>query len=320
MPDRERDTSGLPPGAADPVFVGGTGRSGTHVMARLLGKHSAYYYFRREMRFHTDRGGYPDLLAGRISADQFVDNMRGRFWRRTGADGLPRGLHDRFPHDVYDAALERFRADYDADARAACRGLMNDLLDPLAREAGKASWIEQTPPTVAAAGTLHEVFPGMKLIHMVRDGRDVACSVIRKEWGPSSVMSGIPWWEERIRVAHAATSRIPDDRFLVVYLEHLVGEERGPRIYRKLLRFLGIEDEPEMRRFFRRRMTPEAASVGRWRRDLSEGDQRRIVRAYWKSVKRLKADGIITAPGFRHAGLDEEVEPESWLGRALPGR
>ena len=310
----------LPPGAANPVFVGGTGRSGTHAMARLLGKHSLLYYFRREMRFHTDRGGYPDLLAGRIGPDRFVANMRGHFWSRTGADGLPRGLRDKFSEETWSEALEAFRREYDDDPAAACRALMHRLLDPLALKAGKATWIEQTPPTAAAAPTLYRVFPDMKLIHMVRDGRDVACSVVRKSWGPASEMSALAWWEDRIRRAHVATRQIPNDRFEVVYLEQLVSEHRGARIYRKLLRFLGIEDEPAMRHFFRRRMTPETASVGRWRRDLSEADQRRLERAYWKSIKRLKQDGIRTAPGFRHAGLDEDTEPESWLTRTISRR
>lgn len=302
-------------GHADPVFVGGTGRSGTHAMARLLGKHPAFYYFRREMRFHTDRGGFPDLLAGRTTPDQFVEAMRGRFWRRAGADGDPRGLSDKFSQDHYDAALERFRRDAEADLRGACAGLMRALLDPLAREAGKAVWIEQTPPTIAAAPTLHAVFPTMKMIHMVRDGRDVACSVVRKAWGPSSVTAAISWWEERLRACDAATRQIPEDRYQIVHLEELVAGDRR-RMYRRLLRFLGVERERFTRQHFDQKMTPEAARIGRWRSDLSESEQVKVSRLYRRSLERMERDGITSAPSLESADMPAGLEDDSWLDRA----
>lgn len=300
-----------------PIFVGGTGRSGTHAMSRLLGRHSTIFYFSREMRFHTDSGGFPDLLSGRITVDQFVQAMRGRFWRRTGNDGKPRGLWDKLSWASYEAALEAFRARAEDDLPGACRLLMHALLDPLAREAGKRTWLEQTPPTVAAAETLYSIFPTMRMIHMVRDGRDVACSVVRKEWGPSSVTRAIPWWEERLRACHAATAAIPRDRFIIVHLEDLVEGKRA-RTYKRVLRFLGIEDEPAMRRYFKRQMTAEAANVGRWRSELPEPMQRKLNRLYRESLERMARDGIRGPRTLERAGLADAPagRERSWFGRA----
>jgi hypothetical protein len=317
----DRAQAALPPRAATPVFVGGTGRSGTHAMARMLGQHSAYHYFSREMRFHTDRGGFPDLLSGELGPEEFVANMRGRFWRRTGADGEPRGLYAKLDRQAYDGALERFLRDYEEDVRRACERLMHALVDPVARKAGKPTWIEQTPPTVAAAETLHAIFPQMKIIHMVRDGRDVACSVIRKPWGPASVTGAIDWWDERMRECHAATSRIPAESYYIVHLEDLA-ERKRPRTYKRVLRFLGIEDETRIRRYFRREISAEAANVGRWKTELSESEQRKVNRLYRRTIEQLKADGITGAPGLGRAGFSQEPEPEddSWLRRARPSR
>src|SRR5438034_10998275 len=39
--------------ALEPVFVGGAGRSGTTILARLIGEHSRYYTIPFEIRFHT---------------------------------------------------------------------------------------------------------------------------------------------------------------------------------------------------------------------------------------------------------------------------
>ena len=45
------------------LFVGGTGRSGTHVVAKILNNHSHFRKVPNEARFHTDPGGIPDVLG-----------------------------------------------------------------------------------------------------------------------------------------------------------------------------------------------------------------------------------------------------------------
>ena len=40
------------------------GRSGTHVVSKILNKHSHFRKVPNEARFHTDPGGFPDVLAG----------------------------------------------------------------------------------------------------------------------------------------------------------------------------------------------------------------------------------------------------------------
>ena len=50
-----------PPGTL--LFIGGTGRSGTHALAQLLGRHSRFADVPIEARFHCNKRGMPDLLA-----------------------------------------------------------------------------------------------------------------------------------------------------------------------------------------------------------------------------------------------------------------
>ena len=49
-------------GGRDLVFVGGTGRSGTHILGRLLGSHARFADVPIESRFHCNKRGMPDLL------------------------------------------------------------------------------------------------------------------------------------------------------------------------------------------------------------------------------------------------------------------
>jgi hypothetical protein len=287
--------AGAAPACGPPLFVGGTGRSGTHAVAKLLGRHSQLFYVSRELRFHTDRGGLPDLLDGLIDVDHFLRNMRDYYWRRPGADGRERGLHSKFRKKNFEAALERFEQRARDDVATAGAALLHDLLDPMAADVDKPVWIEQTPQTAAAGAALFRMFPEMKLIHMVRDGRDVASSLTGQWWGPRTMRGGLKWWERRLRAADEGASAVPSGRVLTMALEDLVIRKREPS-YARLLDFLGLEDERKMRKHFDKQLVPENANIGRWRRDMSARRQARVDRAYLRSLERMRADGVRSAP------------------------
>src|SRR5205823_7120632 len=61
------DEGASPPRTPAPiVFVGGTGRSGTHVIARLLGRSMDLAAIPVECRFHAEERGFPGLLSGQV--------------------------------------------------------------------------------------------------------------------------------------------------------------------------------------------------------------------------------------------------------------
>jgi hypothetical protein len=75
-------------GASPPlVFVGGTGRSGTHVIAELLDRHPRYASVPIEARFHAKPRGFPDLLAGAVGPEEFLRKLR-RFWWRSSSSAI----------------------------------------------------------------------------------------------------------------------------------------------------------------------------------------------------------------------------------------
>ena len=114
------------PEVAKLVFVGGTGRSGTHVLSRLIGRHNRYGLVPVEVRFHTDPDGFPGLLAGEVTPEAFIRRMRGFWWRGFQTRRF-RGMYRFVDRERYDAAVARFEADHD-DLEAACRRLFYDLL------------------------------------------------------------------------------------------------------------------------------------------------------------------------------------------------
>ena len=87
------------------LFVGGTGRSGTHIVSQFLGRNNKLAAIPVECRFHVDDDGFPGLLDGRITKARFLRRLRG-FWWKGRQTGRTRGMF-RFvdPEDFESASF-----------------------------------------------------------------------------------------------------------------------------------------------------------------------------------------------------------------------
>ena len=154
------------PAEAPPVFILGAQRSGTTLLRLMLNAHR-------------------DMLVPHESA--FITGYARRLDRFNGLrrpEDLRRALEaiGREPHIVKGgliphpgAVLDEPIADYPDLVRAIYRVLM--------RRAGKRRWADKTPSYTAEVDVLLELFPECRIVHLVRDGRDVAASLRGIEWG-----------------------------------------------------------------------------------------------------------------------------------------
>lgn len=300
----------------DLLFIGGTGRSGTHVLSHLLGEHSRYSRVPIEARFHVNPQGFPDLIAGKVTPAQFLKKMRRFWWRRIRAGEVApvlarrlafgrkvRGLHKVVEQGRFDAALAEFEATAPDDLDLASRNLYLDLLWPIAAAEGSPGLIEMSCFTVAESPTLLRLFPESKVIHTVRDGRDAGSSKVskrQKRSHPRDGSEGLRWWEGRLRKIESGVRELPSGKLLTISLDELVAGDREA-VYAELLDFLDLEDEPAMRSFFEDEMSASAAHKERWREGLSEEGQAQLVRDYEKTLDRLEREGFHCAPHLRRA-------------------
>jgi hypothetical protein len=277
------------------LFVGGTGRSGTHVVAKILNNHSHFRKVPNEARFHTDPGGIPDVLAGRTSPELFVWRLRHHWYRNFEPARLSfRGIHRYVPRRRLDAASEAFLRRFGDEPEAACRQLFFDLLWPLAAEEAKAGLIEQSCDVVAEAPTLGRLFPEAKFIHVVRDGRDAAASRVgqaRFLTYPRSMAQGLEWWDARIRRIDEGVRGIEAGRVFSVSLDELVGGERR-RTYRLMRRFAGLRNEDAMLDYFQGRVKDRNAHMERWRASVPERRQAEVDERYRDILGQMQLDGI----------------------------
>ena len=151
-----------------------------------------------------------------------------------------------------------------------------------------------SPRNVVVADMLLKIFPEMKMIHSVRDGRDAAVSVSRSLWGPDNPVDGLDWWDLWLRRAGATERRMPNGSVHLAQFEGLVMLERDETLSR-LCRYLGIEAD-DVAEFFDSEMAPERANLARWATDLEPDAAARLNDIYLQIYQDLIYDGIRCRP------------------------
>jgi hypothetical protein len=165
-----------------------------------------------------------------------------------------------------------------------------ELLDALyrrrMRDSGAVRWGDKSPLYVLHMPALASIFRDARFVHIVRDGRDVACSAVAK-WGkrfPERLYLDETYvllrWAEAVRGGRAAGGRLGSDRYHELRYEELVRQPEAS--LQAVCDFLGEELHEDMlhhERLARRliaadshaevRQPTSSSRVGRWRRDLS---------------------------------------------------
>ncbi|MFN2432180.1 MAG: sulfotransferase [Gemmatimonadota bacterium] len=212
------------------VFIGGCPRSGTTMLGAMLGAHPACVCV-PEMPFKIEllrecswAGGGPP--RSEIAA-ALQRHWRYRFWN-VDLEDLPETGHG--------AAPERYRLTLESLVRGYAAAVGKPQADV---------WVDHTPGNTRYAHTLFERFETAKMIHLVRDGRGVAASVLPLDWGPNSILHAAAWWPKNLAYGLAAEARWSEARVRRVRFEDLLVDSEAP--LRSLCDFLELDFVPEMR-------------------------------------------------------------------------
>lgn len=259
-----------------PFFVIGAPRSGTTYLVEVLDRHPKIM-LTNETRVMT----FIAKILHEYGRQQFVLlNERERFLLR---------LRRELPEVV-----RRFYADL---------GASHDV-----------RWGDKFPhyadPEVDPEGLelINEFFPRCQFIHIVRDGRDVAASLLRKGWVDFDEALNV--WSRHVTHARRFGLQIGLARYLELRYDDLI--EDGPESVRRILGFLDVDTESQIVHLFledqERKRTPfsgattEASRIGRatWEHRLTS---QQIARA-----NQQLADELVDF-GFESYGWREELGP-----------
>jgi Sulfotransferase family len=209
-----------------PVFVGGCERSGTTLLAAVLGAHSSSLCV-PEMKFKLD-------ILQLCSASDHDEGKKAAILRK---------LKSRSKFRIWE-----LRADLTALPleQMSGRDLIEWAVTAYGQTVGKPApliWIDHTPSSIKYAWTLFHVFPDAHLIHIIRDGRAVAASLLPLDWGPNEIDHTVSYWTERLAYGFVAESRWPK-KVTRIHYENLVRDPEGT--VKKLCAVLAIPYEPAM--------------------------------------------------------------------------
>ena len=111
---------------------------------------------------------------------------------------------------------------------------------------GQGTLGRQEPAVRHEAPVHHGAFPDAQVVHVIRDGRDVAVSH-RKRFGYWSCVKSAVKWPRYIAEAREAGRRLPPGQYHELRYEELVSNQEAT--LRSLLDFLGEEWDPSLLEF-----------------------------------------------------------------------
>jgi hypothetical protein len=163
-----------------PVFVLGCGRSGTKLLYHTLLSAGGFAVYHAESNAFNLIGLRFGSLARRENRRSLLDHwLRSKLFYRSG---LSR-------EEIEGKILEDCRNAGD---------FLRILMETIARKQGVERWAECTPLHLLYLPLIKKLFPDALIVHIIRDGRDVAVSLDRIGW-----IKPLPWDKKRKLLAPA---------------------------------------------------------------------------------------------------------------------
>lgn len=234
------------------VFIGGAGRSGTTLLRAMLDAH-------------------PRVSCGpELKLVPAICTLRDQWWQAMG-------------HDLSAAGVDESKLD------AAVKAFVSTLLQAMVPDPSGVRIAEKTPHNLLHMAMLGRLFPRARFVHIVRDGRAVAASLVRQAWADPATgqpvwycqdaASGARYWSQVVGTVREQAAEVPG-RYLELRYEDLVRAPRGTMA--RLLAFLGEAwDEAVLRHHDQVRISSlesssaavaqpiATAAVDRWREELA---------------------------------------------------
>lgn len=208
-----------------PVFVVGSPRSGTTLLYHLLLSAGGFAVYRAEASvFNLLAPRFGDLSERRNRTALLDAWLPSEYFRRSGLE----------PEGFRELVQERCRSAGD---------LLRLFMDSVAVRQGVRRWAECTPENLLYIDEIKRTIPDAIFLHIVRDGRDVACSLAEQGWigrrlsDPASrvFLSGL-YWQWMVGRGRESLERYTDDAKEVRF-EELVADPRA--ILAKVSAFVG---------------------------------------------------------------------------------
>lgn len=310
-------------------FVVGCPRSGTTLLQRMLGAHP-------DLTVLPEVPWLATAPADRCQVDE-SGMVKPEFLRQLAAKGAL-GRYAQLP--VPASTLLELAAAVEHGGTLRFGDFAGWLLDLHAAANGRSLVVNKTVSAVLHVDTLASTFPSARVLHLIRDGRDVATSAISwrraprlaeqfASWSAQPICTAALWWEWHVRRGRECGHFVGPERYREVRYEELV--TRPAETLSQLSAFLGIGYDDAMLSYGegRRRDSahldakhawrPVTVGLRDWRRQLPTEQQELFQAAAGGLLAELgyPSSGVLVTAG--HHALAERLRGR-FEGRPLPAR
>jgi hypothetical protein len=192
--------------------------------------------------------------------------------------------------------------------------LVDAIFDAYAAGKGKARWGDKTTDYVTELDVLWSLFPSCRVIHLVRDGRDVAVSLRRLTWGSRHLPTLAQDWRWKTMLGHKVGALLGQN-YLEIHFEDLVMDPEGT--LRRVCEFLGEPFSPDMLTYEQDGRKEMPGDSMRWHQRSVRAPDPALVHSWKRSMSR--ADRIvferIARPALELFGYEIENHPSTWASR-----
>ncbi len=213
-----------------PFFVG-CPRSGTTLVRAIFNSHPDLA-IPDETHFFSDMVSQQKKYSpnGEFVPDLFLADLFGHPWfHRLGLTA----------REVRSEILKEPPSSYSEAVRA--------VFASYAKHLGKSRYADKTPRNLDRLKALAETFPEARFVHIIRDGRNVALSLLDMPWGPNDIVEAARIWKSRVRRGRKAGHSLGSFRYQEVRYETLLDDPE--RTIESLCEFIDLPFDSGMLRY-----------------------------------------------------------------------
>ena len=186
-------TGQAPPADDSPIFIVGVPRSGTTLLAAMLGAHPQIACGPETDFFHFIRQADPAWLLDPSGWPQRAVDFMYSWIQARGKAPVPQ---------IYEHTRQSLGMALSGKTPS-IPALLDALLQPYAARRGKIRVAEKTPRHMLYLADIRHHYPDARIIKIVRDPRDVALSILKAgwTWAARDLVSGLLMWRDLERTS-----------------------------------------------------------------------------------------------------------------------
>lgn len=290
------------------LFIVGVGRSGTSLLQSMLNAH-------REICFTPEINYIRRFLATGVLE---------KIWQRNKDELFELLAADEFLQRLKLSREDLLNAVNPTAPSFSSRDLYSALQQKYAQAQGKtnAKWLgDKDPRSIEYLPLLARAFPGIHILHIMRDPRDVLSSKKKAQWSKDQPpLRHIFANRVQLRMGRQAGRNLLGPQYMELVYEELIGN--APAVLKRICAFLQIEYDPTMLDFAESSQGLVSASEMDWKKETlgpllskNAGKWKKGLTPWEVALTERTCTEVFRLVGYQKSGRETKLNP--WQTLAL---